>query len=71
MRYRWLYGAFLLLAVVAIDTWIAVGTTKANAEAGRIKLPPGVYLLKLKTAQQTFWLDADAGGEVSAFQVGT
>ncbi len=64
------FDAGAWLEIVGQDTWVAVGTTAAQAQGGDNKYPAGVpFKLKLGPTATTFYLDAATGGEVSIHQV--
>ena len=64
------FTAAAVVEVVGIDTWVAVGHSKAQSEGGDIKYPAGVpFRVRLATGAVVLWIDAATGGEVSIHQV--
>ncbi|MAH51463.1 hypothetical protein CMI37_36950 [Candidatus Pacearchaeota archaeon] len=64
------FSAGATVMVVGLDTWVAVGSSAAQAQGGDIKFPAGVpFTVQLDGTEVTFHLDAATSGEVSIHQV--
>ena len=64
------FSAGATVMVVGLDTWVAVGSSAAQAQGGDIKFPAGVpFTVRLDGTETTFHLDAATSGEVSIHQV--
>ncbi len=64
------FSAGATVAIIGLDTWVAVGSTAAQAQGGDVKYSAGVpFTVQLDGTEVTFHLDAATGGEVSIHQV--